>query len=327
MKRSDRLELSATVPAEMAGQRLDRTLAVLFPDYSRSRLKEWIEAERVLVDGRPARPRDPVHGGERVALCASMEADASWQPQPLALEVVYQDADLIVLNKPAGVVVHPGAGNPEATLANALLHFDPSLANLPRAGIVHRLDKDTSGLLVVARSLRAHKQLIKQLQARAVTREYEAIVSGVLVAGGSVSAQIGRHPRERTRMAVVEGGREAVTHYRVLHRYRAHTHLRLKLETGRTHQIRVHMAHLGHPVVGDQVYGGRLRLPPGASESLNNTLRTFRRQALHAVRLSLRHPDTGEHIEWQAPLPADMQHLLGVLAADQQLASSSDEHG
>ncbi len=309
--------LEAIVPAELAGQRLDRVLAALFPDYSRSRLKEWIEAERVRVDGRPCRPRDPVRGGESVLVQTSLEAQADWQPQALAaLNIVHCDDDLIVIDKPAGVVVHPGAGNAGATLANALLHDFPEVANLPRAGIVHRIDKDTSGLLVVARSPRAHTQLIRQLQDRSVSRDYEAIVNGVLISGGTVDAPIDRSPRDRTRMAVVEGGREAITHYRIAERFRAHTLLRVKLQTGRTHQIRVHMAYIGHPLLGDPVYGGRLRLPRGATPALAETLRTFRRQALHAAGLALIHPGTGEAMSWTSPLPADMRALLATLRAD-----------
>jgi 23S rRNA pseudouridine1911/1915/1917 synthase len=309
--------LSAIVPAEMAGQRLDRVLASLFPDHSRSRLKEWIEAERVLVDDRPSRPRDPVRGGEHVLVRTTIEAQADWRPQALVpLNVVYCDADILVIDKPAGIVVHPGAGNAEATLANALLHAYPEVANLPRAGIVHRIDKDTSGLLVVARSPRAHTLLTRQLQDRTVSREYEAVVNGVLISGGTVDAPIDRSPRDRTRMAVIEGGREAITHYRVAERFRAHTLLRVKLETGRTHQIRVHMAHIGHPLLGDPVYGGRLRLPRGATAALVEALRTFRRQALHAARLSLVHPGTGTAMSWTSPLPADMQALLATLRAD-----------
>jgi 23S rRNA pseudouridine1911/1915/1917 synthase len=271
----------------------------------------------VLLNDRPVRPRAAVQGGERVLLRAVFENEADWRPQPLALNVIHADTDLIVIDKPAGVVVHPGAGNRDATLANALLHFDPELANLPRAGIVHRIDKDTSGLLVVARSMRAHTLLTRQLQERTVTREYDAIVNGVVLSGGSVDAPIGRHPRVRTRMAVVKGGRSAVTHYRVLQRFRAHTHLRLKLETGRTHQIRVHMAHIGHPLLGDPVYGGRLRLPRAACGPLVAALRSFRRQALHASRLTLIHPVSGKTRSWESPLPDDMQLLLAALAADQ----------
>ncbi|MGQ0656490.1 MAG: 23S rRNA pseudouridine(1911/1915/1917) synthase RluD [Chromatiales bacterium] len=311
--------LTAVIPVELAGERLDRALAGLFPNYSRTRIKGWIETGAVLVDGQPARPRDAVRGGEKISLQVSAASEARWEAQPLVLDIVHQDEELIVVNKPAGIVVHPGAGNLDRTLANALLAFDSGLASLPRAGIVHRLDKDTSGLLVVARTPRAHASLIRQLQARTVKREYEAVVHGVLVAGSTICAPIGRHPRERTKMAVVHAGRQAVTHYRVVSRYRTHTHVRVNLETGRTHQIRVHMAHIGHPLLGDPIYGGRLRMPGGAGESLQATLRGFRRQALHASGLSLIHPASGEEMAWQSALPADMQRLLAALKTDQQV--------
>ena len=234
----------------------------------------------------------------------------------MPLEILYEDSALIVLNKPPGLVVHPGAGNREGTLVNALLHHAPELANVPRAGVVHRLDKDTSGLLVVARTLAAHTHLVAQLQARTVKREYFAIVAGVMTAGGTIEAPVGRHPSERTRMAVVVGGREAVTHYRVLERFRGHTYVRVNLETGRTHQIRVHMAHLHYPLVGDPTYGGRLRLPADSSSTLREALRHFKRQALHAGVLGLIHPESGAALQWDAPLPADMQQLLEALRSD-----------
>ena len=308
--------LSAILPVEQAGERLDRALAQVFPDYSRTHLKQWIEAGLVLVDGNPARPRDKVRGGETVQLQVKLAPQGGWSAEDIPLPIVFEDADLIVIDKPAGLVVHPGAGNSQGTLANALLHRYPELETLPRAGIVHRLDKDTSGLLVAARSLRAHHSLVKQLQARTVSREYEAIVYGLMIAGGTVDAPLGRHARDRTRQAVVEDGREAVTHYRVLRRFRAHTHIRLQLETGRTHQIRVHMAHVGYPLVGDPTYGGRARGIAGASAELIAMLRAFKRQALHASRLSLLHPADRGEMRWQAPLPADMTELLKALAAD-----------
>lgn len=308
--------LNAILPVEQAGKRLDRALAQVFPDYSRTHLKQWIEAGLVLVDGNPARPRDKVRGGETVQLQVTLAPQGSWSGEDIPLPIVFEDADLIVIDKPAGLVVHPGAGNSQGTLANALLHRYPELETLPRAGIVHRLDKDTSGLLVAARSLRAHHSLVKQLQARTVSREYEAIVQGLMIAGGTVDAPLGRHARDRTRQAVVEDGREAVTHYRVLRRFRVHTHIRLQLETGRTHQIRVHMAHVGYPLVGDPTYGGRARGIAGASAELIAMLRAFKRQALHASRLSLLHPADGREMRWQAPLPADMTELLKALVAD-----------
>jgi 23S rRNA pseudouridine1911/1915/1917 synthase len=309
--------LHALVPADAAGVRLDRVLAGLFPDYSRSRLKTWIDAGRVLVDGKPAKPRDPMQGGERLEVHTTVEAHGAWQPQAAArFQILYADEDIIVIDKPAGVVVHPGAGNTGATLANALLHDYPEVANLPRAGIVHRIDKETSGLLVVARSQRAQTRLTRQLQDRTVSREYEAVAAGVLISGGTVDAPIDRSPRDRTRMAVIEGGRESVTHYRVVERFRAHTHIRVQLETGRTHQIRVHMAHIRHPLFGDPVYGGRLQLPKGATPALIDAMRTFHRQALHAARLTLLHPGSGEEMSWSSPLPEDMQRLLAILRED-----------
>jgi 23S rRNA pseudouridine1911/1915/1917 synthase len=312
------LELSLTIPPEQAGQRLDQALAALLPAYSRSRLKTWIESGEIRVDGAVLRPRDKVFGGEAVSLVATLPAATRAAPQEIPLVLVHHDKHLFVVDKPAGLVVHPGAGNPDRTLQNALLALDPKLAALPRAGIVHRLDKDTSGLLAVARTLPAHTALVRMLGEREVHREYEAICRGVMTAGGTVDAPIDRHRTDRVRMAVREGGREAVTHYRVIKRFRAHTHVRVQLETGRTHQIRVHLAHAGFPIVGDRVYGGRLTLPKGAGEALRQAVRDFPRQALHAARLQFAHPVTGRPVECVSPLPADMRGLLEVLAADER---------
>jgi 23S rRNA pseudouridine1911/1915/1917 synthase len=310
------LEILLEIPLDQAGQRLDQALAALLPDHSRSRLKTWIENGEVLVDGSPRRPRDKVSGGEKVAIEALLPAEVRAVAQDIPLVLVHEDRHVFVVNKPAGLVVHPGAGNPDRTLQNALLAVDPKLALLPRAGIVHRLDKDTSGLLVVARTLAAHTALVRMLEERDIHREYEAVCRGVMTAGGTVDAPIDRHPTDRVRMAVRQGGRESVTHYRVIKRFRAHTHVRVQLETGRTHQIRVHLAHAGFPIVGDRVYGGRLALPRGASEALRQALRDFPRQALHAARLEFAHPVTGKPVECIAPLPADMLELLRVLSAD-----------
>jgi len=307
---------SLTIPAELAGQRLDQALAELLAEYSRSRIKEWIDAGRVQVDGARLKPKDRVIGGEHVEVDAVLPAETDVAPEAIELDIAHQDKQVLVVNKPAGLVVHPGAGNAAGTLQNALLHFDPSLAQVPRAGIVHRLDKDTSGLMVVARTVEAHTALVRALEAREVEREYEAICTGVMTGGGTVDAPIGRHPVDRVRMSIREDGREAVTHYRVIQRFRGHTHVRLKLETGRTHQIRVHMAHIHYPLVGDRVYGGRLLLPKGATSELIEALRAFKRQALHAARLAFEHPKTGKPIECAAPLPADMQALIEVLATD-----------
>jgi len=314
------LEISLTIPSEHAGQRLDQALAALLPDYSRSRMKAWIEGGEVRVDGAILRPRDKVSGGEEVRITAQLPEESRAAPQAIPLVLVHEDKHVFVVDKPAGLVVHPGAGNPDQTLQNALLALDPRLAALPRAGIVHRLDKDTSGLLIVARTLPAHTALVRMIGDRDVHRGYEAICRGVMTAGGTVDAPIDRHPTDRVRMAVRDGGREAVTHYRVIKRFRAHTHVRVQLETGRTHQIRVHLAHAGFPIVGDKVYGGRLTLPKGVSETLRQALRDFPRQALHAARLQFDHPVTGKPIECVSPLPPDMRGLLDLLAAEDRAA-------
>ena len=305
-----------TLPAAAAGLRFDQALARALPQYSRARLKEWIEGGAVQVDGRALRAKNKVLGGEQVRIAARLRVETEALAEPLPLEVVYQDRALLVINKPAGLVVHPGAGNPRHTLQNALLALDPKLKLVPRAGLVHRLDKDTSGLLVVARTPEAHAGLVAALAAREMRREYLAVCSGVMTAGGTIDEPIGRHRTLRTRMAVRADGREAVTHYRVVRRFRAHTLVRVQLETGRTHQIRVHLAHAGFPVVGDPAYGGRRRLPAGCSPQLAAQLSALRRQALHAERLTLRHPVSGRELTWSAPLPADMQRLIEALEAD-----------
>jgi 23S rRNA pseudouridine1911/1915/1917 synthase len=320
---TDPIQLSLTIPPETAGQRLDQVLSELLSEYSRTRIKSWIESGEILVNGGQLRPKDKVIGGERVEVNATLPQAVPVAPEVIDLNIAFQDRHLLVINKPAGFVVHPGAGNAAGTLQNALLHFDPKLAQLPRGGIVHRIDKDTTGLLVVARTLEAHTALVRALEAREIEREYEAVCLGVMTAGGSVDAPIGRHQVDRLRQAIREDGREAVTHYRVLHRYRGHTHVRLQLETGRTHQIRVHMAHIHYPLVGDRVYGGRLLLPKGASSELIEALRAFKRQALHAARLAFEHPVTSKAVDVTAPMPEDMQGLLNELARDAKLAAKS----
>lgn len=321
---ADRAEpRTALVPDSATGRRFDAVLAELFPEFSRSRLAEWIKSGDALLDGKPVRPRDPVRGGQTVALDVVLETQTEAVAEDIALDVLYEDSEVIVLNKPAGLVVHPGAGNPAGTLVNALLHRDSSLSLLPRAGIVHRLDKDTSGVMVVARTLPAHTALVAQLSARGVHRQYLAIVVGALVSGGTANAAIDRHPRDRIRMAVRDDGRDAVTHYRLRERFRAHTALECRLETGRTHQIRVHMAHLKHPIVGDPLYGGPLKLPKGATPELIEALRGFRRQALHAETLEFSHPTTGEPVRCTAPVPDDMQHLLKALRDDAKAAAGA----
>ncbi|MEE1673358.1 23S rRNA pseudouridine(1911/1915/1917) synthase RluD [Agarivorans aestuarii] len=316
---SQPLELRAIVDDELAGARLDQALAALFPDYSRSRIKEWILGECVRLDGElKVKPREKVVGGEEIVLNTVLEDVVEAQAEDIKLDIVYEDDDILVINKPINMVVHPGAGNSSGTVLNALLHLYPSIAEVARAGIVHRLDKDTSGLMVVAKTVPAQTHLVEALQARHVTREYEAIAMGVMTAGGLVDEPIGRHPTKRTHMAVVNTGKPAVTHYRVAEKFRQHTRIRLRLETGRTHQIRVHMAHIGHSLLGDQTYG-RLRLPKGSSEELIAAMRGFQRQALHAVMLRLEHPITGEMMEWHAPVPQDMLDIAEALRADHKL--------
>ncbi|KRB10942.1 23S rRNA pseudouridine(1911/1915/1917) synthase RluD [Lysobacter sp. Root690] len=315
-----RQTLTATVPDSAAGRRFDAVLAELFPDYSRSRLAAWIKSGDARLNGQEVRPRDPVQGGEAVELNIVLDTQTHAVAEDIALDILYEDSEVIVLDKPAGLVVHPGAGNPAGTLVNALLHHDPGLSALPRAGIVHRLDKDTSGAMVVARTLPAHTSLVEQLSARDVHRQYLAVVVGALVSGGTANAAIDRHPRDRLRMGVREDGKDAVTHYRLRERFRAHTLLECRLETGRTHQIRVHMQHLKHPIVGDPLYGGPLKLPKGATEGLVETLRGFKRQALHAETLEFKHPASGEPIRCTAPVPADLQRLVAELRADTRAA-------
>ena len=312
---------TATVPDTAAGRRFDAVLAELFPEFSRSRLAEWIKSGDALLDGKPARPRDPVRGGERIALDVVLEPQTSAEPEDIPLDILHEDADIFVLDKPAGLVVHPGAGNPTGTRVKALLHRDPAHVALPRAGIVHRLDKDTSGVMVVARTLQAHTALVDQLASRGVHRQYLAVVVGALVSGGTANAPIDRHPRDRSRMAVRDDGREAITHYRLRERFRAHTALECRLETGRTHQIRVHMAHLKHPIVGDPLYGGPLKLPRGATPELVEALRGFKRQALHAETLEFAHPVSGQPIRCTAPVPADLRQLMDALRDDQRAAA------
>lgn len=309
---------AARVPDAMAGRRFDAVLAELFPEFSRSRLAGWVKSGDVLLDGATVRPREAVRGGQEVLLTATLEIQVSAEPEDIPLSVLYEDSEVLVIDKPAGLVVHPGAGNHSGTLVNALLFRDPAFAAVPRAGIVHRLDKDTSGVMVVARTLQAHAALVAQLSARDVHRQYLAVVVGALVSGGTVNAAIDRHPRDRLRMAVREDGREATTHYRLQERFRAHTALECRLETGRTHQIRVHMAHVGFPLIGDPAYGGRFRIPPAASPTLVETLKSFPRQALHARFLELDHPETGERMSWESPLPDDFVWLLTLLRQDRE---------
>ena len=308
------------MPDDLGGKRLDQAAALLLPEFSRSRLKSWIDLGRLTIGGEAAKPRLLLQGGEELVLDTELESVVPVAPEAIPVEIVHADDALLVIDKPVGLVVHPGAGNSSGTLQNALLNLYPELAVLPRAGLVHRLDKDTSGLLLVARTLESQVALAAALERRDIKRTYRAICQGVLTGGGTIDAPIGRHRRERTKMAVVDGGRPARTHYRVVERFRAHTHVEVELETGRTHQIRVHMAHIRAPLLGDPVYGGRPRLPRAPSEELRTALQGFRRQALHASRLAFVHPVTGESLRFESPLPPDLERLLALLRADMAAA-------
>ncbi len=301
------------IPQELAGRRLDQALAIMFPEYSRSRLKLWVENGRIKIDDTVWRPRDKVNSGEQVVVNPELEYSDVVEPENIPLDIVYEDKHIMVLNKPAGLVVHPAAGNWKGTLQNGLLHFDQSLSGIPRAGIVHRLDKDTSGLMVIARTLQAHNALVCQLQEKSVYREYHALTFGEMISGNTIDLPIGRHPNDRKRYAVREGGKPAVTHYRVLEKFKHYTLVRVMLETGRTHQIRVHLSHIGFALVGDPVYRGRLQVPKGAGETLRQGLHGFKRQALHAAKLGLVHPHTEQEQRWEVPAPDDMQQLIHVI--------------
>ncbi len=311
------IQINQVIPAELDLQRLDQVLTTLCEHYSRSQIQQWIRSGWVCINGTiEQKPSIKVKVGQKIIIQAKCVPKEFWIPQPLPLNIVYEDEDLIIINKPPGLVVHPGAGNPESTLVNALLHYDPKLAMVPRAGLVHRLDKQTSGLLVVARNLSAHLHLVKNLQERQITREYEAIVQNIMISGGTIETLIGRHPHQRTKMCVLKVGKLAITHYRLIQRYRAHTHIRLRLETGRTHQIRVHLSHIHHPIVGDPEYGKPWTMKSGLSASLHQVLQNFQRQALHAIKLTLTHPRTQEMLSWEIPLPQDMQQLINELQTD-----------
>ncbi len=310
----DVFELTVQVPFSMSGLRFDQAASELFPDFSRSRLQSWIKDGQLKINGVIGKPKDKVIGGETLDLNAELEAQGDWQPEEIQLDIVHEDEDLLIINKQAGLVVHPAAGNYTGTLVNALLNHIPELINLPRAGIVHRLDKETTGLMVVAKTLEAHTDLVAQLADRTVSREYEAVAVGAMTGGGTVNAPMGRHPIHRKLMAVLsQGGKRAVTHYRVATRFPHHTHIKVKLETGRTHQIRVHMAHIGFALVGDKTYGKSFKIPKGANANLIEALKAFPRQALHAAKLGLEHPGTGEYTEWTAPIPEDFKGLLEAL--------------
>jgi 23S rRNA pseudouridine1911/1915/1917 synthase len=305
--------LNIIIPKRMAGARIDAAISEMLPDFSRSKISTWIKSGDALINSKTFKPKDRVNGTEIVFLSLKQKQTNDWMPEKIPLDIVYEDDDIIVLNKQFGLVTHPGAGNWNGTLANALLYFDSSLSKLDRVGIVHRLDKNTSGLMVVARNAKSQKYLVEQLQNHSVDREYSAIVYGHMIAGGTVDEPIGRDPKDRVKQAVSMSGKEATTHYRAIDRFKSHTHVKAILETGRTHQIRVHLSHVGHSLVGDPMYGGRVRFPKKASEELKDALLNFKRQALHSKKLTLIHPISGESMSWKAPLPVDMKELLEVL--------------
>jgi len=297
----------------MKGNRLDVALSEMLPNYSRSKITSWIKSGDALINDKIFKPKDKVIGSQIVKLSLSKKLNNDWLAENIPLNIVFEDEDIIVINKACGLVTHPGAGNWSGTLANALLYYDPNLSTLDRAGIVHRLDKNTSGLMVISRNERSQKYLVEQLQSHSVSREYSAIVYGHMIAGGIVDKPIGRDPKDRVKQAVSSSGKEATTHYRVIDRFKSHTHVKAILETGRTHQIRVHLSHIGHPLIGDPMYGGRVRFPKKASDDLKEALLNFKRQALHSKKLTLSHPISGELMSWKAPLPDDMLKLLGIL--------------
>ncbi|MCZ6620226.1 MAG: RluA family pseudouridine synthase [Gammaproteobacteria bacterium] len=320
MEGKQKIGRQARVPGTFAGRRVDRVAAELFEEFSRASLSRWIQRGDLVVDGCQVKPKTKLKGGESLVLEVELSPGEDWhRPEKVPFRVVYEDSDLLVIDKPAGIVVHPGAGNPSGTLVNGLLRYRETLGLLPRAGIIHRLDKDTSGLLLVAGSLEARHALTKALQNRDISRRYCAITEGVMVAGQDIDQPIGRDPRRRLRQKVREDGKQAQTRVRVRDRFRAHTLIGAELTTGRTHQIRVHLSHIGHPLVGDGQYGARAIVPPGAVPEFRDMLRNFGRQALHAERLALDHPTTHRHLELRAEPPGDFQNLLLALRADRAL--------
>jgi len=305
--------LTIIIPERMTGDRLDVALSEMLPDYSRSKITAWIKSGDALINNKAFKPKDKVNGSQMVSLSLNKKQNNDWSAENIALNIVFEDEDIIIINKPFGLVTHPGAGNWNGTLANALLYYDTELSKLDRAGIVHRLDKNTSGLMVIARNEKSQKYLVEQLQSHSVVREYSAIVYGHMISGGSINDPIGRDPKDRIKQAVSSNGKDATTHYRVIDRFKSHTHVKAILETGRTHQIRVHLSHIGYPLLGDPMYGGRVRFPKKASEILKESLLGFKRQALHSKKLTLNHPSTGKLMSWKAPLPDDMVELLDIL--------------
>ena len=298
----------------MEGERLDIALAQMLPELSRSKITAWIKSGQALISDNKFKPKDKVSGNETVELVINQNKNNKWLAEDIPIDIVFEDEDIIVLNKKSGIVTHPGAGNWSGTLANALLYYEANLSNLDRSGIVHRLDKKTSGLMVIAKNIKSQKYLIEQMQTHSIEREYSAIVYGNMISGGTVNEPIGRDPKDRIKQAVTRNGKKAVTHYRVIDRYRNHTIVKAILETGRTHQIRVHLSHIGYPLIGDPLYGGRVRFPKKASQELKDVLKAFGRQALHSRKLTLKHPETGNLVSWKTELPEDMRNLMDVLS-------------
>ena len=307
------MNVQIIIPKRMEGERIDIALAKMLPEFSRSKITAWIKSGEAVIYGKKFKPKDKVSGDEVIILSANRNQNTIWLAENIPINIIFEDEDIIVLNKQFGLVTHPGSGNWSGTLANALLHYDSSLEALDRAGIVHRLDKNTSGLMVVAKNQKSQKSLVEQLQNHSVSREYSAIVYGHMISGGTINEPLGRDPNDRVKQTVLRNGRDAITHYRVIDRFKSHTHVKAILETGRTHQIRVHLSHIGYSLVGDSIYGGRVRYPKKASESLKNELLNFKRQALHSKKLTLKHPKSGELLSWKIPLPEDMIKLLNVL--------------
>ena len=305
-------KIKIIIPERMKGERMDVAISKMLPDVSRSKINTAIKLGDTLINGKKLKSKDKSNGSEIVSFKIKQN-ESQWIAEKIPLNIVYEDEDIIVINKQSGLVTHPGPGNWSGTLANALLYYDKNLTKIDRAGIVHRLDKNTSGLMVVAKNLKSQKYLTEQLQAHSIHREYSAIVYGYMISGGSIDKPIGRDPKDRVKQAIINNGKEALTHYRLIDRFKNHTHVKAILETGRTHQIRVHLSHIGHPLIGDPIYGGRVRYPKKASQELKESLKNFERHALHSKKITLAHPISGEVMSWKSSLPVDMTKLLKVL--------------
>jgi len=306
-------KIKIIIPERMKGERIDVAISKMLPDVSRSKIHTAIKLEDAVINGKKFKAKDKSNGSEVVSFTIKKNNNNQWIAEKIPLNIIYEDEDIIIIDKQSGLVTHPGPGNWSGTLANALLYYNQNLAKIDRAGIVHRLDKNTSGLMVVAKNLKSQKYLTEQLQAHSIHREYSAIVYGYMISGGSIDKPIGRDPKDRVKQAIINNGKEALTHYRLIDRFKNHTHVKAILETGRTHQIRVHLSHIGHPLIGDPIYGGRVRYPKKASQELKESLKNFERHALHSKKITLAHPISGEVMSWKSSLPVDMTKLLKVL--------------